>query len=385
MDSTEKRPEKHSIFVAGAGGIGKAVALLLREMADFEVDIYLGDVKLEAAQDTCDWLTKGSSRGGIVEAIPMPESETDDALNSALEKCEVILDCLPGSQAPRIARLARQHNCHYANLTEYVSETEDIIKIAEGAERGFILQTGLAPGFINILACSLFNGCCSKWEVDEVDYISMKVGALSRNALPPHYYAFTWSEVGVATEYLKPAIVIRDFQKQEAPSLSERATIVIDGITYEEDLTSGGAANLPVSFARKTKKLDYKTLRHVGHYEWINGLLNALPGDYRTPGVLQAMMQETVPRVEDDFVLIYASVQGRDKDGKLQVREETRNIKPKKIGEKMLRAIQATTAASLAECAVMLLKGKYKGVVLQSQIDPDEFLRGTFVSYVYGA
>jgi saccharopine dehydrogenase-like NADP-dependent oxidoreductase len=49
-----------------------------------------------------------------------------------------------------------------------------------------------------------------------------------------------------------------------------------------------------------------------------------------------------------------------------------------------LRAIQTTTAAPLCEAAMMLLSNKYKGVVLQSQINAQEFLSGNFVSKIYG-
>jgi saccharopine dehydrogenase-like NADP-dependent oxidoreductase len=69
---------------------------------------------------------------------------------------EIILDCLPGSQAPRIAG-AKDYELHYANLTEYVAETEKIKTLAKDATTGFILQTGLAPGYIDLLANGLFN------------------------------------------------------------------------------------------------------------------------------------------------------------------------------------------------------------------------------------
>ena len=45
---------------------------------------------------------------------------------------------------------------------------------------------------------------------------------------------------------------------------------------------------------------------------------------------------------------------------------------------------QTTTAAPLCESAMMLVKGNLKGVVLQSEIAPDQFLNGSFVSKVYG-
>jgi hypothetical protein len=56
---------------------------------------------------------------------------------------------------------------------------------------------------------------------------------------------------------------------------------------------------------------------------------------------------------------------------------------PKHINGKVLRAIQATTAAPLAEVAWQLLSGMWRGVVLQSQIDPITFLNGPFVESVY--
>ena len=58
-------------------------------------------------------------------------------------------------------------------------------------------------------------------------------------------------------------------------------------------------------------------------------------------------------------------------------------VEPLEINGKTLRAIQTTTAVPLIEAAMMLLSGNYKGVVLQSQINPQEFLQGSFVSRIY--
>ena len=80
----------------------------------------------------------------------------NEQMKAAFERCDILLDCSPGGQAPRMARFAKDFKMHYANLTEYVAETDEIIELAEDAETGFILQTGLAPGFINVLAMSLY-------------------------------------------------------------------------------------------------------------------------------------------------------------------------------------------------------------------------------------
>ena len=79
--------------------------------------------------------------------------------------------------------------------------------------------------------------------------------------------------------------------------------------------------------------------------------------------------------------------EGRTADGSLRRLEDARVIRPcLRIGARTLKAIQATTAAGLAESAHLLLRGDCKGRLhLQSQIDPPEFMHGPFVSTIYGA
>jgi saccharopine dehydrogenase-like NADP-dependent oxidoreductase len=82
-----------------------------------------------------------------------------------LRQGDIILDCLPGSQAPRIAD-TKIMSC-YANLTEYVAETEKIKTLAKDATTGFILQTGLAP-VTSTYANGLFQQFCTDFKVDSV-------------------------------------------------------------------------------------------------------------------------------------------------------------------------------------------------------------------------
>jgi saccharopine dehydrogenase-like NADP-dependent oxidoreductase len=371
------------IFIAGSGGIGNAVALLLREWSKHETEVFLGDISERNLQKSLEFITRNSQRTSRIEKVLMPPEGIDDAMKTAFEDCDILLDCSPGSQAPRIAQFAKDFKMHYANLTEYVSETDAVIKIAENADTGFVVQTGLAPGFINVLAMSLYNEFVEKFENENVERIGMKVGALSTHAHAPHFYGFTWSPIGVATEYVKTARALRDFEHSELPALSEREKIIINGFVYEADLTSGGAANLPEFFAGKAKNLDYKTLRHSGHYEWVEGLIKKLPFDENLPQNLEDVMLERVPSVEDDFVIVHSSVEGFDAQGRRRLVEKAFHVTPLEINGQHLRAIQTTTAAPLIECADMLASDRYKGVVLQSQIDPKEFLSGNFVSRVY--
>lgn len=283
-----------------------------------------------------------------------------------------------------MARLALKYDMHYINLTEHVRETNEVSALAEGARKAFVLQAGLAPGYIDILAHGMFKEFCVRHEVAKVDKISMRVGALTRHAAAPSFYGFTWSPVGVATEYLEPAIVVRDFEKKSVPPLSERRLLLVNGTLLEEDLTSGGAADLPDALAGRVKDLDYKTLRYPGHYEWISQQLASIKGSaLERIGELQKRMEASIPFVEDDVVFLYAAVQGRDSGGVFRREEKAFEVRPQWVGKKLLRAIQTTTAAPPAEIVLQLLKDEYSGVVLQSMVSPDKFLNGKIVRQVF--
>ena len=167
--------------------------------------------------------------------------------------------------------------------------------------------------------------------------------------------------------------------------LSGRERIIIDGDEYEDNFTSGGAANLPDAFAGKVRDLDYKTLRYVGHYQWVETVLSSFPQGSDKIRLLERIMLNTIPSVEDDEVLIYASATGKDKKGRLRSKEKSYKIYPSLVGTKKLRAIQSTTASALCEIAYMMLNTKgLKGAVFQSQIPTNEFLNGPFVKSIYG-
>lgn len=374
----------HNILIAGAGGIGQATGLILAEKADFDCVIYIGDRNGDAANAAKAFIEEGAGKGSKVNPFVMPESGTNDELDKILKECDIILDCLPGSQAPRLAQYASDNDLHYANLTEYVDETNQVTEIAKNSNKGFILQTGLAPGFINVLAMKLFNEFTSNYGVDKVDRIKMNVGALSDNVMPPHFYAFTWSPIGVATEYVKDAIAVRDYKTVSIPSLNDIERLIIDGQEYEESFTSGGAADLPEALAGKVRNMDYQTLRHPGHYKWARNIISHTPPSVDTIDHLEKTMLAEIPSVEDDRVIVYSSVIGNDSHGRLRALEGSYDIRPSMVGTKKLRAIQTTTAAPLCEAANMLLTQNLKGPIFQSMIDPEKFMNGPFVKAIYG-
>ncbi len=373
-----------NIFIAGAGGIGRAVALMLCDYFKDQLGITLGDINLGAAEHALRWIRSGSEAAEAVQILQMPTSGSSAQMDDILQSCQIVLDCLPGTQAPRIARLAKQFNLHYVNLTEYVKETEEIVDLARDAKTAFVLQTGLAPGFINILAHRLYLDLFKEFPVEKADSVIMRVGALPLNCKSPHFYGFTWSPVGVATEYLEDCIVVRNGQKTTVPALSAREKLIIDGVHFEADLTSGGAADLPDYFSGKVPEVDYKTLRYPGHYDWVKIAASTIPQSRDKIEELQRIMLENIPMVEEDFVVIYSAAQGRDKNNTLWLNEKSYWIDQVQWGPVRLKAIQATTAAPMAEVVRLLYEENWKGVIHQSQIDPYKFMSGPFVARVYG-
>lgn len=376
--------QRPKIVIVGAGGIGRAACLMLAEQIDFDVEIAIGDIQGHLAKEVVDWILRGSSSVKPIHAFSMAPGIDPAELKYALTGASVILDCLPGSVAPQMVQLALDYNAHYVNLTEYVSETDQIIRMTKNAETGFILQSGLAPGYINILAHKLYQDFVNDYGVKQVEEIGMRVGALTQIAKAPHFYGFTWSPIGVATEYVKEAVVVKEGIKTTIPSLSDTQQVIIDGIQYEEDYTSGGAADIPDAFAHLAKNISYKTIRYPGHFSWAKEQLSLSEGKDIELAFLDRMLK-VIPHAEDDFIILYAYVKGFDKDGVLRIKEQAQKVNGMLVGNHQLRAIQVSTAAPMLEAARMLIQNKLKGPILQSQIDPKEFLNGPFVQMVYSA
>ena len=87
--------------------------------------------------------------------------------------------------------------------------------------------------------------------------------------------------------------------------------------------------------------------------------------------------------VEDDLVVVYASVEGRDRSGALRAERATLFCPSIEVGGRRLRAIQSTTAAGIAEVLRIVLEGDLSGPLLQSQVPTETYLNGPFAKLAY--
>lgn len=366
---------KDGFLVVGAGNIGSAALLLLTAYRNGrKYRLYCGDQDLDKAKRAVDDANKRAD-DIVAKAFELPPSGDLSGLE-CFDAVSVVLDCLPGGEAPRIAQAAVNSGCHYANLTEYVDETREIVERFAKAKTGLVLQTGLAPGFVNVLACQLIQR--AKEKGIKPDDVRMRVGALPMCAQAPHFYGITWSSIGVATEYLKRSECLREGLISDEESLTRRELVVLAGETFEEALTSGGAANLPERFKGAISSLDYKTLRYPGHYEWVERLLKDNP----TPESLDRRLASDVPVVHEDRVVIYVSVEGSSGVGRERL-DRLVEVRPSTVLCRKMSAIARTTAASLVQIGFWLMQGSVAGVVFQTEIDARAFLDGDIVRTTY--
>src|SRR5690606_10847890 len=127
---------------------------------------------------------------------------------------------------------------HYFDLTEDVAVTRAVRRIAADADRAFVPQSGLAPGFISIVANELIG------HFEALRSVKLRVGALPQHPSNVLKYSLTWSTEGLINEYANPCEAIVYGRRVEVAPLDGLEEIEIDGTVYEAFNTSGGLGSL---------------------------------------------------------------------------------------------------------------------------------------------
>ena len=116
----------YNIIIAGAGGIAEAAGLILAEWSTVTPTIYIGNRTLSKAQKVAQWVMKGTTQSCKVIAFHLDPLDLTEVVKTIFKNGDALLDCLPGSLAPSMAKHANNYKMYYANLTEYVEETNKL-------------------------------------------------------------------------------------------------------------------------------------------------------------------------------------------------------------------------------------------------------------------
>ena len=355
-----------NLLLLGAGKIGAAIIEILGASGDYDVTVADKDEALLASLHRHD-----------VRREPA-EIEDAEALRKLMADHDAVVSALPYYLNAAVAEAARDTGLHYFDLTEDVETTRRVREIADGADRLFMPQCGLAPGFISIAAYDLAA------HFDSLDEVRMRVGALPLYPTNALAYNLTWSTDGLINEYVNMCDVIHQGVRREVPPLLGIERFSLDGVTYEAFNTSGGLGSLCETFAGKVSELNYKTVRYPGHCERMRMLVEDLRlGDRRE--LFKNVLEAAIPVTMQDVVLVFASVTGM-RNGRLTQESYANKVYARDIGGTTWSAIQITTAAGVCAMIDLLRDGAIPdhGFLRQEEVPLAAFLANRFGRYYAG-
>jgi saccharopine dehydrogenase-like NADP-dependent oxidoreductase len=356
----------HKVLILGAGKIGSLICGLLADSGDYEV--HVADVNGElaravvAAHQLDNLQAHGfDARDAGVLAAHLRAHPVDAVISSLPFYCNVA-----------VAEAARNAGIHYFDLTEDVAVTRAVRRLAEGAEKAFVPQCGLAPGFISIAANALIG------HFDELRSVKLRVGALPQHPNNVLKYSLTWSTEGLINEYGNPCEALVDGRAVEVAPLEGLEEIEIDGTAYEAFNTSGGLGSLGETYGDRAQTMDYKTIRYPGHCGQMRLLMNDLKLN-QDRATLKRILENAVPQTLQDVVIVYVAVTGRQ-EGELREENYVSKIYPQYIAGRLWSAIQVTTAAGVTAVVDLVLghPGRYRGFVRQEDFKLVDVLDNRF-------
>lgn len=347
-------PGRRAVTILGAGHIGFAMALLLQQSGDYDIEVADRD-PLRLAEVVAL---------GIATRLTADNAD----LKAAIAGRFAVLNALPFHCAVPVATLCAEAGVHYFDLTEDVQSTQAIRALATRARSVLMPQCGLAPGFIGIVGNDLAR------RFDTLHTLRMRVGALPRYPQGALRYNLTWSTEGLINEYCNPCEAIVDGVRTTVPALEGLETFALDGVEYEAFNTSGGLGTLTETLAGKARQVDYQSIRYPGHCAILKLLLNDLRLRDRRD-LLRDILETAVPTTDQDVIVIFATAAGL-RGGRLVQDSYSARIVGTEVAGHRLSAIQLTTAAGICTALDLVAQGRLpqQGFVGQEAVRLEDFL-----------
>ena len=357
------------IGIVGAGRIGTAIySLLVGQASGYNVSI--ADIDSHHKH----WAINESHFFEIETPISYGTQ-----FHEFVENKTLIINALPFTQNIYLYEACLEYNVPYFDL----SEDDALDKWIDN--RNYITPTrtglpftmphcGLAPGLSTVVANHLTK------DFSDLHDVKIRVGALSQDATNKLKYHASWSGDGLVNEYMGKCQVVRNGAYDEVDALSGYETLMIDGKDYEAFHTSGGIGTFAQTIAERNEcaDVDYKTIRRVGHHQYVDFLFNdlKLPQD-----ILTDMFKKYIPTTRKDEVIIYVTAGGyTGNEIQYQTRTYDMVFRPLFFYGKTYTAIEYTTACGMLAMVELFLNGKLpqEGYVTQESVDWKDVLSTTF-------
>ena len=357
------------IGIVGAGRIGTAIySFLVGQASGYNISI--ADINSHHKH----WSINESHFFEIETPISYATQ-----FNKFVKDKTLIINALPFTQNINLYQACLEYNVPYFDL----SEDDALDKWIDN--RNYITPTrtglpftmphcGLAPGMSTVVANHLIK------DFSDLHEVKIRVGALSQDATNKLKYHSSWSGDGLVNEYRGKCQVVRNGAYDEVDALSGYETLMIDGKDYEAFYTAGGIGTFAKTLADRNiacVNVDYKTLRRVGHHQYVDFLFNdlKLPQD-----ILTDMFKKYIPKTRKDEVIIYVTASGyTGNETYYQTKTYDMMFRPSFIYGQTYSAIEFTTACGVLSMVELFLAGKLpkEGYVTQESVDWKDALSTT--------
>ena len=355
------------IGIVGAGRIGSAIyELLVSSNSEYKISI------ADEAEK------KGFDNDFVKLPITKPTYESDGTGTSVqfrnfVQDKSLIINALPYTQNIALYKYCYDSDVPYFDLSEdealdnYIKGLQDV---------PFTMpHCGLAPGMSTVITNSLING------FDEVQEVNIRVGALSQNATNKLRYHSSWSGDGLVNEYLGNCQEVQKGEFGYVPALSGYEKITLAGEEYEAFHTSGGIGTFAktLSGIYPYVNVNYKTLRRIGHHDYVDFLFNDLGLEQSE---LTRIFKNHIPTTRKDLVILYGAVRGNISNSYTE-RTYYKVFKPERINGRLMTAIEYTTAIGMLAMVELYINSKLPqaGYVKQESVNLKDVFTTTFGNF----
>ena len=336
--------DKIHIGILGAGKIGTAIYNLL-VTSGFDYNITVGDQNVVNNITTCDFQLLELHSDYTKESPHLEEFVKDKTL---------IINALPYQLNPIVYKYCVEHSIPYFDLSEdeFLDEwieKREYLSLTRTGVPFTMPHCGLAPGLSTVIANDLVK------DFYAVHNLKIRVGALSQHSSNKLKYHTSWSSDGLVNEYKGNCQVVDGGEYAEVPALCGHEKLTINGQDYEAFNTSGGIGTFAKTLAEQDKSCiyaDYKTIRRIGHLDYIDFLFNDLR---LKDDMLVDIFRNHVAQTTKDCVIIFIEVNGTNKFIGYTGKIYTRTFYPETIQGRTFTAIELTTAVGLVAMVELFL------------------------------
>ncbi len=255
-----------SYAVIGAGRQGSAAAFDMIKFGEAE--------KIGFIDNDFDSLKLASERLKKITGfdnfnLHLTDVTDEEKITAILAEFDSVVSAVPYYFNESLTECAISAKCNFVDLGGNTGVVWNQLKMdekAKSADVSVIPDCGMDPG-MNI---SMIEYAISQF--DSVEEIKNYAGGLPLEPHPPWNYEMFFHINGLTNEYYGSSQLLRNGELTGVPCLSEIEEIQFKEFgKLEAAITNGGLSILPWKLKNKIDRMDNKTLRYPGHWEWFKG------------------------------------------------------------------------------------------------------------------